>query len=67
MKHSAESKYYGKTNRLVLGKMKGEANVIPVTEYVGLKSKIYLFKKKWGLMPKKGNRRKCKCEENVCK
>ena len=40
---SAESKYYGDSNKLLFGKLEDETGGIAIEEFVGLKPKIYSF------------------------
>ena len=40
-----DSPYFDKTNKKVIGKFKDEAAGIPVTEFVGLRSKMYSYMK----------------------
>ena len=40
-----DSQYYDPTNKKVVGKLKDEAAGIPVTEFVGLRSKKYSYTK----------------------
>ena len=47
--YSKDSKLFDETNKKVIGKMKDEFGGVIVTEFVGLKSKMYSIKK---LMPK---------------
>ena len=37
------SKFYDKTNKNVIGKFKYEASLIPITEFIGLRSKMYSY------------------------
>ena len=37
------SPYFNKTNKKVIGKFKDEAAGIPITEFVGLRSKMYSY------------------------
>ena len=39
------SPYFDKTNKKVIGKFKDEAAGIPITEFVGLRSKMYSYVK----------------------
>ena len=41
--YSAKSKYYDNSNKLVVGKMKDQTAGFATEEYVGLKSKMYLY------------------------
>ena len=43
-----ESPYFDKTNKKVIGKFKDEAAGIPITEFVGLRSKMYSYIKDIG-------------------
>ena len=43
--YAADSKYFYKTNKKVIGKFKDEAIDIPITEFVGLRSKMYSYTK----------------------
>lgn len=40
-----DSPYYVKENRKVIGKMKDEAGGVPITEFIGLRSKMYSYEK----------------------
>ena len=40
-----DSQYFDKTNKKVIGKFKDEAAGIPITEFVGLRSKMYSYMK----------------------
>ena len=37
------SPYFDKTNKKVIGKFKDEASGMPITEFVGLRSKMYSY------------------------
>ena len=39
--YSTKSKYYGNSNKLVVGKMKDETTGVAIEEYVGLRPKMY--------------------------
>ena len=41
--YSQDSPYFDKTNKKVIGKFKDEAAGIPITEFVGLRSKMYSY------------------------
>ena len=41
--YSLQSKYYADSNKLIVGKMTGEASGIAIEELVGLKPKMYSF------------------------
>ena len=43
--YSKDSKFFDETNKKVIGKMKDEFGGVIVTEFVGLKSKMYSMKK----------------------
>ena len=43
--YSQDSQYFDKTNNKVIGKFKDEAAGIPITEFVGLRSKMYSYMK----------------------
>lgn len=43
--YAADSKYFDKTNKKVIGKFKDEATGIPISEFVGLRSKMYSYTK----------------------
>ena len=43
--YSEESPFFDKTNKKVIGKFKDEAAGIPIIEFVGLRSKMYSYKK----------------------
>ena len=43
--YSKDSKFFDKTNKKVIGKMKDEFGGVIVSEFVGLKSKMYSIKK----------------------
>ena len=43
-----DSKFYDKTNKKVIGKFKDEAAGVPITEFVGLRSKMYSYIKENG-------------------
>ena len=42
-KYSIKSKYYGDSNKLVIGKMKDETSSVVIEEFVGLKPKMHSF------------------------
>ena len=41
--YAENSQFYDKTNKKVIGKFKGEAAGIPITEFIGLRSKMYSY------------------------
>ena len=41
--YSTKSKYYDDSNKLVIGKMKGETGSVAIEEFLGLKPKMYSF------------------------
>ena len=41
--YSTKSKYYDDSNKLVIGKMKGETGDVAIKELFGLKPKMYLY------------------------
>ena len=41
--YSTKSKYYDNSNKLVIGKMKGESTSFAIKEFIGLKLKMYSF------------------------
>ena len=43
--YSKDSKFFNETNKKVIGKMKDELSGVIITEFVGLKSKMYSIKK----------------------
>ena len=43
--YSQDSQYFDKTNKKVIGKFKDEAAGVPITDFVGLKSKMYSYMK----------------------
>ena len=43
--YSKDSKFFNKTNKKVIGKMKDEFGGVIVREFIGLKSKMYSMKK----------------------
>ena len=45
--------YYDESNKKVIGKMKDEAAGTPIVEFVGLRSKMYSYKKEGGKTDKK--------------
>ena len=50
-----DSQYFNTTNKKVIGKFKDEAAGIPITEFVGLRSKMYSYMKDNDDEPKKDN------------
>ena len=42
-KYPTKSKYYDHSNKLVIGKMKGERTGVAIKEFAALKSRIYSF------------------------
>ena len=46
--HSKDSKLFNETNKKVIGKMKDEFGGVIITEFAGLKSKMYSMKKNDG-------------------
>jgi len=44
-KYQENSLYFDKTNKNVIGKFKDEASGIPIIEFIGLRSKMYSYKK----------------------
>ena len=40
-----ESSHYNKTNKKVIGKFKDEASGIPINKFIGLRSKMYSYKR----------------------
>ena len=45
--NSKDSNCFNETNKKVIGKMKDEFGGVIVSEFVGLKSKMYSINKKW--------------------
>ena len=43
--YSKDSRFFNETNKKVIGKMKDEFGGVIITEFVGLKSKMYSIKK----------------------
>ena len=43
--YSKDSKFFNETNKKVIGKMKSKFGGVIITEFVGLKSKMYSTKK----------------------
>ena len=43
--YSKDSKFFNETDKKVIGKMKDEFGGVTVSEFVGLKSKMYSIKK----------------------
>ena len=41
--YSTKSKYYGNSNKLVVGKMKDETTGVAIKEFIWLKPKMYLY------------------------
>ena len=50
-----DSQYFNTTNKKVIGKFKDEVAGIPITEFVGLRSKMYSYMKENDDEPKKDN------------
>ena len=46
IKYSKDSKYYDKTNNLIVGIMKDETCGVRIKSFVGLKAKMYTYIKK---------------------
>ena len=44
---SKDSTFFDETNKKVIGKMKDDFSGVIVSEFVGLKSKMYSMKKNW--------------------
>ena len=64
--YSVSSPYFDKTNKKVIGKFKDEAAGIPITEFVGLRSKMYSYMKdnETGGKTAKGIKKKYYCKEH---
>ena len=45
--YSKDSTFFDETNKKVIGKIKDEFGGVIVSEFVGLKSKMYSMKKNW--------------------
>ena len=56
--YSPKSKYYDDSNKLVFGKMKNKTDGIALSEFLGLKPKMYLFLEDDGSEHKENVKRK---------
>ena len=61
--HSAKSKYYVVSNKLVVGKIKDKTGSFAIKEFVGLKLRMYSFLVDDTSEHKKGHDQKC-CSNN---
>ena len=59
-----DSPYFSESNKKVIGKMKDEACGVPIVEFVGLKSKMYSYKKEGGKVDKRAKGEKRAVIEN---